>query len=104
MPRPGAALLERDSELSAITVALRRAAEGSPSVLLLDGVAGIGKTQLIREARELADSMGLRVMGARPTPLDADLPWNVVRQLVVPALPTAPSARRTRLLSGAARL
>jgi DNA-binding CsgD family transcriptional regulator len=104
MPRPGVALLERDTELTAITDALHGAVEGAASVLLLEGVAGIGKTRLLREARHLADGMDLRVLSARPTPLDADLPWNVVRQLLVPALPTASSARQTHLLSGAARL
>jgi predicted ATPase len=44
----GTVLLERDGELDALETALRRAALGSGSVVLISGEAGIGKTSLVR--------------------------------------------------------
>jgi DNA-binding CsgD family transcriptional regulator/tetratricopeptide (TPR) repeat protein len=42
------ALLERDTELEVLEAALRRAADGAGSVVLVAGEAGIGKTSLVR--------------------------------------------------------
>ena len=41
-------VLERDTELAALDAALRRAADGTGSVVLVAGEAGIGKTSLVR--------------------------------------------------------
>ena len=44
----GTDLLERDAELAVLDAALRRAAAGSGSVVLISGEAGIGKTSVVR--------------------------------------------------------
>jgi AAA ATPase domain len=54
-------LLERDEELDVLETALRRAATGSGSVVLLSGEAGIGKTTVVRSF--------VRSLGARATVL-----------------------------------
>jgi predicted ATPase len=41
-------LLERDTELDVLEAALRRAAGGAGSVVLVAGEAGIGKTSLVQ--------------------------------------------------------
>jgi predicted ATPase len=41
-------LLERGGELDVLQTALRRAARGAGSIVLVSGEAGIGKTSLVR--------------------------------------------------------
>jgi DNA-binding CsgD family transcriptional regulator/tetratricopeptide (TPR) repeat protein len=47
--RPPAALVGRDLSLGVLRSALRRASDGSPSVVLVSGETGVGKTRLLRE-------------------------------------------------------
>ena len=44
-----AAFIGRRGELRALKVALSRAADGDPAVVLVGGEAGIGKTRLVSE-------------------------------------------------------
>ena len=53
-------ILERDSELDRIAAALDAAATGAGKVIVIEGVAGIGKTRLVRETRELGAAPWLR--------------------------------------------
>jgi hypothetical protein len=64
-----------------------------------EGPAGIGKTQLLTEARERA-GRSMTVLGARASELERDFPYGVVRQLFEGLL--ADPARYERALSGAA--
>jgi len=97
------ALLERDVERDELAAALASAQEGSGRLVVIEGDAGIGKTRLLRTARELAEETGLHVLAARATELEAEFPFAVVRQLFEPTLARAGSERRAELLGGAAR-
>src|SRR3954451_16400371 len=52
----------RETEMATLTTALERAVEGTPTVALLGGEAGVGKTRLVEEAAERARAAGTRVL------------------------------------------
>ncbi|MFD6291852.1 ATP-binding protein [Streptomyces sp. NPDC060205] len=89
--RPGAAasapLWERDAELAAVTEAVDALCAGSAagSVLVFTGEAGIGKTALLAQVRTLAEGR-CTVWSARGGETITSVPFNVVRQLLQPAL------------------
>jgi len=99
--RPGARsgrLLEREWELGALSAAVAAAADGTASVMLVEGPAGIGKSRLLAEARTLAEERELCVCSARAGELERDFPFGIVRQLFEAHVVEEGS----RLLSGAA--
>jgi predicted ATPase len=101
-------LLERASELARLEEAVAAAAAGEPQAVLLEGPAGIGKTVLLRAARQRAESAGLRVLAARGGELERELSLGIARQLFEPMLVRASQAERAELLerpaAGVARL
>ena len=100
-PAVGAgALLERDRELGVIEGAVRDAAAGHAVFVTVEGPAGIGKSRLLSEARARAAGAGFRVLSARGSGLERELPFGVVRQLFEPVL-VEPDHRR-RWLAGPA--
>jgi hypothetical protein len=74
-------LLDRKAELGAIAAAVSSAVSGSGSALLVEGVAGIGKTSLLRHACEQAALAGMTVRAARAAEFEGGYAWGVVRQL-----------------------
>ena len=54
-------LVERRAELEALELALERAADGDPTVTLVIGEAGIGKSRLLREVELHARAQGMAV-------------------------------------------
>ncbi|EFL36174.1 regulatory protein [Streptomyces viridochromogenes DSM 40736] len=91
--RPTAAasdsLWERDEEVAAVTRALDSlcADRTSPGGLLVfRGEAGLGKTALLAETRRIAEARGCTVWSARGGETLRSVPFNVVRQLLQPAL------------------
>ena len=52
-------LLEREVELEGATAAIERARSGAGEVVVVEGPAGIGKTELIRAVRGLALDAGM---------------------------------------------
>ncbi|MFF3846167.1 ATP-binding protein [Streptomyces sp. NPDC002328] len=91
--RPAAAasasLWERDAEVAAIERAVEAlCADRSSSghVHVLRGEAGLGKTTLLAETRRIAESRGCTVWSARGGETLKSVPFNVVRQLLQPAL------------------
>ena len=70
--QPG--LVGRESELDALTSFLA-AEDGGSNTLCLEGEAGIGKTTLWRAGVDLAAERGLRVLVARPTSAEQELPF-----------------------------
>jgi len=69
-PRPRSAAREgafvgRDAELASIAESLERAAQGAPTVAVLAGEPGIGKTRLAAEAAARAEHAGARVLYGR---------------------------------------
>ncbi|MGI5516525.1 ATP-binding protein [Streptomyces sp. CA-106131] len=93
--RPGgaatASLWERDAELAVVTEAVDAlrddaAPTQSGSLLVFDGEAGIGKTAILAETRRIAERRGCTVWSARGGETVTSVPFNVVRQLLQPAL------------------
>src|SRR5262245_24157934 len=93
-------LLEREQEVAALAALVEEASAGLARLVVVEGPAGIGKTQLLAEARRRAPAAGLRVLSARGGELEREYAFGVVRQLFEPAL-AGPDAHE-RLLAGAA--
>ncbi|GAA4815115.1 ATP-binding protein [Streptomyces ziwulingensis] len=84
-----ASLWERDEEVAAVARAVDalcadRASGGT--LLVFRGDAGFGKTALLAETRRIAESRGCAVWSARGGETLRSVPFNVVRQLLQPAL------------------
>ncbi|MER5966342.1 AAA family ATPase [Streptomyces sp. NPDC002057] len=95
-------LVEREREAAALSGLVERLEGGRSGALLLEGVAGIGKTALLGEARSAAGERGVRVLTARAGELEASYAFGVVRQLFGPLLAGADTATRAALLAGPA--
>jgi len=100
MPETGITpLVERESELALLDALIAETALGGGRLAPIEGPAGIGKSQLLSEARERAgDSM--TVLVARASELEREFPLGVVRQLFESLL--AEPRQRKRMLAGAA--
>ncbi|MGV9883905.1 ATP-binding protein [Streptomyces sp. NPDC003006] len=92
--RPGGAawapLWEREVELAAATRAVEElcadATSDAGGLLVFSGEAGIGKTALLAEVRRIAEARRATVWSARGGEAVTSVPFNVVRQLLQPAL------------------
>ncbi len=98
------ALLEREAELETLGSALDAAREGRGSLVVIEGHAGLGKSQLLAAARGFAKGTGVRVLGAAGHELERDFPFGVALQLLEPTLAAGDARTRERLLAGAAGL
>ncbi|MFZ0089236.1 MAG: AAA family ATPase [Solirubrobacteraceae bacterium] len=96
----GGALLERERELGALREGLDRARGGEGTLLLIEGPAGIGKTQLGRGARAAAEQAGITPLTARGSELEQPFAFGVVRQLLEQV--TGDGRERADLFGGAA--
>lgn len=99
-------LLERERELGALAELTTEAAAGRGRLVVVEAHAGLGKTRLLRAARDIAAAEDLHVLTARATELERSFPYSVVRQLFEPGLRTMAAPQRDALLdgtSGAAR-
>jgi hypothetical protein len=74
---PDTGLVERDAELAAIAELVERTEGGSPGVLLLEGEGGVGKTQLLQHAVQLAAGGPLSVLAARGGELEQSFPFGI---------------------------
>src|SRR5687768_18215613 len=86
---PSAALWERDEEVAAIATAVDTRCADRPSpggLLVFRGEAGLGRTALLAETRRIAEQRGCTVWSARGGETLRCVPFNVVRQLLQPAL------------------
>jgi DNA-binding CsgD family transcriptional regulator len=97
-------LLERAAQLESLTTAIERAVDGAGSVALIEGEAGIGKTELLRASCEIASDAGLTVLTARASELERDYGFGVVRQLFQSPLAEMAVDARAQALSGAAAM
>ena len=100
----GARLLERESELTLIEDRIGAATQARGSLLLIEGPAGIGKTELVDAARERAVAAGMEVLTARGGELERSLGLGIVRQLFEARLAASTPAERRELLADAASL
>ncbi len=80
------------------------ARDGHGRLGLVEGSAGLGKTTLLGAASESAEQTGLRVLSARGTELEREMPFGIARQLLEPLVERAGGADRRRLLSGSAEV
>ncbi|MDX6669696.1 MAG: hypothetical protein QOI91_59 [Solirubrobacteraceae bacterium] len=98
------ALLEREPALETLLTALDDARGGRGCLVVVEGHAGMGKSQLLSAARGFAKATGVRVLAAGAGELEGDFGFGVALQLLEPALSAAEPAERDRLLAGAAGL
>ena len=80
------ALREREHELGALRERLEGACVGEGTLLLVEGPAGVGKTELVREARAAALQAGVRPLEARGSELEQPFAFGIVRQLLEPMI------------------
>ena len=100
----GAALLERERELTAFVKVLSEARQGRGQVVLVEAPAGLGKTSLLKAASRIATDAEFISLRARASDLERDFAYGCVRQLLEPAVARASGHERTRLFDGAASL
>ncbi|MFI7014608.1 ATP-binding protein [Streptomyces sp. NPDC050164] len=84
-----ASLWERDEEVAAVARAVDRLCadrSSSGGLLVFRGEAGLGKTALLAETRRIAEARNCTVWSARGGETLRSVPFNVVRQLLQPAL------------------
>jgi DNA-binding CsgD family transcriptional regulator len=91
-------LVERERELAAIDALLERGG----GVLVVEGVAGVGKTSLVDAACRRAEEHGHETLRARGSELEADFAFGVVRQLFERRLARAEGEEREALVTGPA--
>jgi DNA-binding CsgD family transcriptional regulator len=99
-----APLLNRERELARLDSRLESARQGEGSLVIVEGLPGLGKTSLLQAAAREAHERGFEVARARGARLEADWPFGVVRQLLEPALRRRSVEERSALLDGAAGL
>jgi DNA-binding CsgD family transcriptional regulator len=97
-------LLERDGEMSRLRGALDDARNGRGGAIVLEGPAGIGKTELLRETLTHARDEGMTVGVAHGSEFERDFSFGVVRQLFEPLVAQTPEQARPALFGGAASL
>jgi predicted ATPase len=97
-----AGLVERERELGLIGELLGGASRGRGALVLVEGEAGIGKSELLAAAAERARAGGLTVLAARGQDAEREFAFGGCLQLFERVL--AEPARGERLLVGAAEL
>ena len=76
-----AELLGRNDELAAVECLFLKAQKG-PRIVVLEGVAGIGKTTLWLKGLERAHKHGFRVLSCRPSPAETPLAFSALGDLL----------------------
>jgi hypothetical protein len=97
-------LLEREHEVERVRAAVRSVGRQAGVALVIEGVAGLGKSRLLEVARVRASELGVRVLNARGTELEQGFPFGIARQLFERAIVEADGDERGRWLAGAAVL
>jgi DNA-binding CsgD family transcriptional regulator/predicted negative regulator of RcsB-dependent stress response len=97
-------MLEREAEMATLAGILAAAGHGAGRLVVVEGSAGIGKTRLLAEARELARRAEFEILTARGGELEGEFAFGIVRQLFEAPLAATTSGVRAELLSGAAGL
>jgi predicted ATPase len=94
-------LLEREREMAELGAAVGDAKRGKGRAVAVEASPGLGKTRLLSEAKAVGEQEGLHVLSARPTELERDFPFALLRQLFEQHLANLPDAEREALLDGA---
>ncbi|WP_243407277.1 BTAD domain-containing putative transcriptional regulator, partial [Frankia canadensis] len=74
-------LVGREREVAELAGCVDDAVDGQARLVVIEGPAGIGKTRLLAEARQLAAGRGVRVLTARGSGLEKEFAFGAVRQL-----------------------
>ena len=98
----GRRLIERDTELGALTQAVTGLRGGHGAAILIEGPAGVGKTALVDHAAAVAVGAGFQVRRTASGPHDQEFPFGAVRALLEAPLRDARPDRRAELLDGPA--
>jgi DNA-binding CsgD family transcriptional regulator/tetratricopeptide (TPR) repeat protein len=96
-------LWEREVESAAIAGTIKAASQGHGGLLLLEGLAGVGKTRLLGEAWAQATAAGAGTGWARCSELERDFAFGAVRQLIERLLMDTDADGREAWWDGAAR-
>jgi DNA-binding CsgD family transcriptional regulator len=96
-------LTGRDAELAVVAEMLGAGGPDASKLVLVEGGAGIGKSALLRAARDQAAALGFTVLSATADRLEQDFAFGMVRQLFERLLYADPR-RAAELLSGPAAL
>src|SRR4051794_2167178 len=91
-------LLERVEELAELLRAIGSARGGRGQAVVVDGPAGIGKTELLLSAHRHAERSKMAVLHAQGDELERDFPFGIVRQLFDPVV-AADDLEATELLA-----
>jgi DNA-binding CsgD family transcriptional regulator len=83
---------------------LGRLHTGTGAVVVVEGPAGIGKSELLEAVGSAARARGLGVLSARGSEFETEMAFGVARQLFEPMLRAASPGERRRLLEGVARV
>jgi AAA ATPase domain len=75
-------LLDRAAETERLQHFVDLAGSGQGSAVVVSGPAGIGKTRLVSHVRETCARVGMMVAAVRCGPLDGELSWSVMRELL----------------------
>ena len=103
LTRAGGRLLERDRELARVDRLFDRLDACNGAVVVVEGAAGIGKSELLGAVGTAARARGLGVLSARGSEFETEIAFGVARQLFEPMLRVASPGERRRLLEGVAR-
>ncbi|HEY6313324.1 MAG TPA: BREX system ATP-binding domain-containing protein [Streptosporangiaceae bacterium] len=71
-------LVGRDAEIRALGEALDRVGSGHPTIVLVEGEAGIGKTRLLEHALAEARARGMQVVAGRAEELERTRPFGLL--------------------------
>ena len=97
-----AGLLEREVELARVDRVLDRVGAGVGAVGVVEGVAGIGKSEFLAALGGGARGRGFGLLRARGSEFEGEIAFGVARQLFEPMLRAASAGERRRLLGGVA--
>ena len=97
-------LLEREAELARVERMFERVRAGVGAVVVVEGPAGMGKSDLLAAAGAGARARRLGVLMARGSEFEEEIAFGVARQLFEPMLRAASAGERRRLLDGVARV
>ena len=97
-------LFEREAELARVGGLLDGVSRGAGAVVVVEGPAGIGKSELLAAVGAGARARGFGVLSARGSEFEAEIAFGVARQLFEPMLRAASAGERRRLLGGVARV
>jgi DNA-binding CsgD family transcriptional regulator len=97
-------LVERGDELARVERLLDQAGDGVGAVAIVEGPAGIGKSELLAAAQARARERGFGVLRARGSEFEAEMAFGAARQLLEPIVRAASASERRRLLDGVARI